>query len=104
MKLHSRPRLMGGLAGLAGFAAGALLVGLFAVEHPPTSSAAESLRPAVLPASARVAPPVEAISTQNPDRLTVVGPWPFESAAPAPAAAPGRMRPDRLSAPEGWTY
>jgi len=104
MKLHSSRSVVSGLAGVAGFAAGALLVGILALEHPHTSKAAESPRTLVSRAAAQDAPRIEPISAQAADRLAVAGPWPFESAAPAPAAAPGRMRPDRLSAPEGWTY
>ena len=99
MKLHSRLSV---LSGLAGFAAGALLVGVLALEQTPTSRAAESVRPAVFSPAPQDAPRIELISTQAPDGLAVAGPWAFESASPA--GAPGRARPDRLSAPEGWTY
>lgn len=101
MKLHSRLPVASGLAGVVGFAAGALLVGILALEHPHTSKAAESPPPVVAGAAAQDAPRVETISAQAFDRPAVAGPWAFESAAPA--AAPGRNRPDRLSAPEGWT-
>jgi hypothetical protein len=30
--------------------------------------------------------------------------WPYESRGAGPAGPPGVKRPDRLSAPEGWTY
>ncbi len=99
MKLHSRLPV---LSGVAGFAAGALLVGILAIEQTPTSSAAESPRPAMLSTAPLDAPRIEWISTQPSNRFADADPWPFESAAPA--AAPGRARPDRLSAPEGWTY
>lgn len=104
MKPQSKLPVLSGLAGVAGFAAGALLVGLLAFEHPHTSNAAESPRALVSSAVAQQAPRIETNWMQAPDRLAVAGPWPFESAAPAPAKAPGKMRPDRLSAPEGWTY
>jgi hypothetical protein len=87
------------LIGFAGFAAGALLMGLLAFH--PAPKADEPLR---IPASSA---PQDAVRLENvtlyaPDRLTAAGPWSFESATST--RAPGKTRPDRLSAPEGWTY
>jgi hypothetical protein len=92
-----------GFTGLAGFAAGALLVGTVAFAPHPTPTD-DSLRIGVTSSASQYAARIEATSTYAPDRLAVAGPWPFESAASAAAGAPGKMRPDRLSAPEGWTY
>jgi hypothetical protein len=93
-----------GLTGLAGFAAGALLVGTVALTPRPTPTG-DLLGIAVASSSSHDVARVEPVSTYAPDRLAVAGPWPFESASPAASAgAPGKTRPDRLSAPEGWTY
>ena len=92
------------LIGLAGFAAGALLVGTVALGSRPVPTADESLRVPVTSRTAQDAVRVETTSIYAPDRLAVAGPWPFESATPASERATGKMRPDRLSAPEGWTY
>jgi hypothetical protein len=94
-----------GLAGLAGFAAGALLVGTVALTPRPTPTG-DLLGIAVASSSSHDVARLEAVSTYAPDRLAVAGPWPFESTSPAAPAgvAPGKTRPDRLSAPEGWTY
>ena len=61
MKLHSSHSVVSGLAGVAGFAAGALLVGILALEHPHTSKAAESPRTLVSRAAAQDAPGIEPI-------------------------------------------
>jgi hypothetical protein len=93
-----------GFTGLAGFVAGALVVGLMAFGTNPDASAGESLR---VPVASRVEQDtarVETAWTYIADRPAVAGPWPFESAPHAPLGAPGKARPDRLSAPEGWTY
>ncbi|HWY73422.1 MAG TPA: hypothetical protein VNW98_07250 [Burkholderiaceae bacterium] len=95
---------MVGFTGLAGFAAGALLAGTVLSAPAPAPSAGDWLRVPVASSIAQDMVRVEPISTFVPDRLAVAGPWPFESATPASAGAPGKKRPDRLSAPEGWTY
>jgi hypothetical protein len=93
------------LIGLAGFAAGALLMGLVALSRPPVPIAVESPR---LPAS-NLAPndvvPTPTMPYGNRAWATPAEPrpWPFESATPGPARAPGAQRPDRLSGPDGWT-
>jgi hypothetical protein len=91
------------LIGLAGFAAGALLMGLVAVSRQPLPVVAESPH---LPASNRA--PNEVVPTPtmpygNREWATAAAPWPFESATPGAARAPGAQRPDRLSGPDGWT-
>jgi hypothetical protein len=93
------------LIALAGFAAGALVVGLLALVRHPAPAAGESAR---MPASGTVlheADPASTIMTRDtewPSRGEPF-PWPFEATTPASAVAPGRNRPDKLSAPEGWT-
>jgi hypothetical protein len=101
-KLQSKSPILNGLTGLAGFAAGALLVGVIALDQAPASQAAESHSLAMPSAAARQAPRIEVASPQIPAQAAA--PWPFESTASAPARDPGKNRPDRLSAPEGWTY
>jgi hypothetical protein len=93
------------LIGLAGFATGALLMGLVALTRQPVPIAAESSR---LPAS-NSAPndvvPTPTMPYGNRAWATPAEPhpWPFESATPGPGHAPGAQRPDRLSGPDGWT-
>jgi len=89
---------------MAGFAAPALPVGTLALTPRPTTTG-DLLGSASASSSSHDVARVEPVSTYAPDRLAVAGPWPFESASPAASAgAPGKTRPDRLSAPEGWTY
>lgn len=92
------------LIGLAGFVAGALVMGLVAFARHPMPSVAESTR---TPASTSIphdmgspatAPYWERTSPSQAEPF----PWPYEGAAPA--RPPGANRPDRLSAPDGWTY
>jgi len=93
------------LSALGGFAAGALLAGALALLRHPAGSAAEGG-----PGQAQYhAPPV---ATERPaayepasssPAAAVQGPWHFEAATPPPPGGPGPHRPDRLSAPEGWT-
>jgi len=89
---------------LIGFAAGALLVGTVAFGPRPAPATHDSFRIPVASGTAQGVVRVEAIATYTPDRLAVAGPWFFESATAAAAGAPGKTRPDLLSAPEGWTY
>jgi hypothetical protein len=94
--------LLNGLTGLAGFAAGVLMASLIALEQSPSSQAAESPS---LPASTIDAPGPEPIPAEVPARAaSSAAPWAFEAATATPARDPGKGRPDRLSAPEGWTY
>ncbi|HWY73058.1 MAG TPA: hypothetical protein VNW98_05410 [Burkholderiaceae bacterium] len=94
------------LIGLVGFVAGALTVGLLALTRPAAPIAAETAR---LPASSGVlrdAVPTTAVVDRDRSWSPQADPfpWPFESATPRPVRAPGSNRPDRLSAPEGWTH
>jgi hypothetical protein len=98
---YLKSSVVSGLTGLAGFAAGVLVAGLIALQQTPSSEAAESPS---LPVNELQAPRVEPIPADIAGRATVSGPWVFESAPAAPARDPGKNRPDRLSAPEGWTY
>jgi len=100
--LNLKSPVLSGLTGLAGFVAGVLLAGLISLEQTPRSEAAESPS---LPAASIEAPRAEPIPVEVPSRAApVVVPWVFESATAAPARDPGPTRPDRLSAPDGWTY
>jgi len=95
------------LIGLAGFAAGALTVALLALTRPPTTITGESARvPLSNSVLHEVGPTVNPLddNRQWPILGEPFSAWPFESATPASAQAPGKKRPDRLSAPEGWTY
>jgi hypothetical protein len=87
-----------GLVALAGFAAGALVVGLLALNQHPAPIVDKSI-PAPMARGASEAnwEPAAAPQADPPT-------WPFESGTPAPARPPGAGRPDRLSAPDGWTY
>jgi hypothetical protein len=94
------------LVALAGFAAGAFLMGLVAFVRQPAPIVGDTGRAPTSKAPAR-----DAVSTPmmiEPGRPwpspAEPFPWPFESATPASAPTPGKKRPDRLSAPEGWTY
>ena len=95
------------LIGLAGFAAGALTVALLALTRHPTTMTGESGR---VPASNSVLHEMgQTVNTLDDNRQWPIpgepfSAWPFESARPAAAQVPGKKRPDRLSAPEGWTY
>ena len=99
------------LTALAGFAAGALVVGLVALIRHPLPVAADSL---ALPMSSAVSHDAtkdenRTAGALNSDRLwpgqaDEVLTWPFESGTRAPEHPPGRKRSDRLSGPDGWTY
>lgn len=92
-----------GITGLVGFAAGALVMGLVALSQDPETDVAARV---VVPASNRaVHEAPEPTFYQVPDgpAVTWPQPWPYEAAARKRADAPGPKRPDRLSAPEGWT-
>jgi hypothetical protein len=99
--LNFKSSVVSGLTGLAGFAAGVLVAGLIALQQTPSSEAAESPS---LPVNGLQAPLVEPIPVEIAPRAAVAAPWAFESATAAPERDPGKNRPDRLSAPEGWTY
>jgi len=93
------------LIGLAGFATGAALMGVVALTRQPVPVVAESPR---LPASNFapndvVATPTMPYGNRAWSTPAEPRPWPFESAAPGSARAPGAQRPDRLSGPDGWT-
>lgn len=92
------------LIGLGGFAAGAVLMGLVALTRPPGPVAAVSPRlPASNLAPSDVAPtPTISYGSRAWSTQAERSPWPLESAS-GPAHAPGPKRPDRLSAPDGWT-
>ena len=92
------------LIGLVGFAAGAVLMGLVALTRQPGPVAAVSPRlPASNLAPSDVAPtPTMPYGSRAWSTQAESSPWPFESAS-GPARAPGPKRPDRLSAPDGWT-
>jgi hypothetical protein len=95
------------LIGLAGFAAGALTVALLALTRHPATMTGESARVPTSNSVLHEARPT--VNTLDDNRQWPIlgepfSAWPFESATPAPAQVPGKKRPDRLSAPEGWTY
>lgn len=83
---------------------------------PPDSRAAahDPAPPAAVPMASRAASTqgAERSSATDPDQAqqawlpgaSTAAPWPFEQRAPGPQAAPGKKRPDRLSAPEGWPF
>jgi hypothetical protein len=99
--LNLKSPVLSGLTGLAGFVAGVLVAGLISLEQTPSSQAAQAPG---LPASSIYVPRAEPIPVQDPTPAVTVAPWAFESVTAAPARDPGLARPDRLSAPEGWTY
>src|SRR6267154_4885174 len=94
------------LTALAGFAAGACLVGL--TKFPSTLSktaepaaATASTRPAqVAPGPEPVAEPVIVSGARERQPAVAPAPWPFESATPEPREGPGAKRPDLRNAPE----
>lgn len=92
-----------GLVGLAGFAAGALLMGLVAFHPRPAPAAAESAR--VPGSNGATAEADSRTNLQERTRPSQADPSAsaFESGTPGPAHPPGRQRADLLSAPDGWT-
>lgn len=95
------------LTALAGFTAGALLMGLLAFNRHPMPTVAETGAVPVSGAASRE--PTETIGALNtdstrPGQADEALTWPFESGTPAHEGFPGARRPDRLSAPDGWTY
>jgi hypothetical protein len=93
------------LIGLAGFAAGALLTGLVALSRSPVPVAVESPRLSAsnLAPNDVVPTPTMLYGNRAWAAPAEPRPWPFESATPGSARAPGPNRPDRLGGPEGWT-
>ena len=90
------------VAALFGFAAGTLLVGLIALASEPTGG---PTGPRIRDRAAAAERQLSAADAGLPSPTVQASePWNFESAAPKPSRAPGRSRPDRLSAPDGWTY
>jgi hypothetical protein len=90
-----------GLTGLAGFLAGAVVAVLALDGDVATSPAA--VRAATGPDLARQEVPADPVSSRDWIAPGAASGWPYESAAPSAAGAPGRSRRDLLSAPEGWT-
>ena len=94
------------LVALAGFAAGALAMALVSFGSSPSPAVGEAAR-APQPAAAAHDPASVPMLIQQGSELPMRADppaWPYEAKAPTPAAPPGRTRPDRLSAPEGWSY
>ena len=91
------------IVGLAGFAAGAFLMGLLAFTRQQGPTAAESSRvpAATLVPNDRMQTPATPYADRAWPYQAEQFPWPFESAAPE--RVPGVKRPDRLSGPDGWT-
>jgi hypothetical protein len=94
------------LIGLGGFAAGALVMGLLTFSGQPAPAGVQTdALPAPVATPRDPMPPMTGIdgirSWPAPGRPSD---WAFEGASPAAETAPGTRRPDRLSAPEGWTY
>jgi hypothetical protein len=94
------------LVGLAGFAAGALVVGLLALARHPASATNEPMQSPESNLAAHEVVPAPAIVTRDKEWPPPAEPfpWPFESQTHASIGAPGKNRPDRLSGPEGWTH
>jgi hypothetical protein len=88
---------------LTTMAAGLLLFAALPFGPGPASAADAPVRYEASDQVVRDALPPEWIP-ETPAPTSVSGPWHFESAEPNRSAAPGKVRPDRLSAPEGWTY
>jgi hypothetical protein len=91
------------MVGLAGFAAGSLLMGLVAFTRQAGPIAAQSSRvpAATLVPNDRMQTPETPYADRAWPYQAEPFPWPFESAAPE--RVPGPKRPDRLSGPDGWT-
>lgn len=95
------------LTALAGFTAGALLMGLLAFNRHPMPTVAETVAvPISGAASHEPTKTIGALSTDStrPGQADEALTWPFESGTRAHEGIPGLRRPDRLSAPDGWTY
>ena len=95
------------LTALAGFAAGALLMGVLSFTRHPVPTVAEKVAvPISGAASGEAAKTVGARNRDSawPGQADEALTWPFESGTPAYEHVPGPKRPDRLSAPDGWTY
>jgi hypothetical protein len=95
------------LIAMAGFTAGALLMGLLAFTRHPMPPVAETVAvPISSTASGEQTKAIGALNRDStqPGQADEALTWPFESATPAHEGIPGPRRPDRLSAPDGWTY
>jgi len=92
------------LATLAGFAAGASLMGMVALSHQRAPNASDSDHVA---ASAHRSPGIAAresevfFSAPNSQTLEPSSPWAFETATPDLPRGPGAKRPDLLGSPGG---
>ena len=95
------------LTAFAGFAAGASLMGLLAFTRHPINSVADAVAVPVSGVAGHDAPKtVGSVDKDSawPGKADEALTWPFESGTAALDRIPGPKRPDRLSAPEGWTY
>ncbi len=94
------------LVAVAGFAAGALAMALVTSGPGPAPVVGEAAHAPAAVAAAHDPASVPMLIEQGSELPMRADPlaWPYEAKAPAPAAPPGRTRPDRLSAPEGWSY
>jgi hypothetical protein len=94
------------LVALAGFAAGAVVVGLLALARHPASTTEDSVRIPASNTGAHEEVPAPTLITRDREWPPPAEPfpWPFESSTRGSASVPGKKRPDRLSAPEGWTH
>jgi|SRR5882757_1449218 len=96
-----------GLTALAGFVAGACLVGL--MTFPSSRQLRTDERAATLGSSdsattAPVSEPAAVGSARQTEGVTAPSPWPYEAATPEARDRRGGKRPDLLGAPDGWTY
>jgi hypothetical protein len=90
------------LTALGSFAAGALVA---LAPHSASGSNASARISAELGAPPSAAgPPPASTEAPPPPAVPATAAWSFEAATPQPRGGLGRKRPDRLSAPEGWTY
>ena len=97
-------KLLFGSVAMTGFAAGALMVASIKFGAQPASAADAPLRAEPASTAAHDAPGVNAMPAGVSGPLPAPGAWPYESSDGRPRGNPGKMRPDRLSGPDGWTY
>ena len=94
------------LVALAGFAAGALAMALVSFGSSPSPAVGGTAHAPQPAAAAHDPASVSMLIEQGSELPMRADPlaWPYEAKAPGAGAPPGRARPDRLSAPEGWSY
>jgi hypothetical protein len=89
------------LTTLAGFAAGASLMGMVALSRQPVPMTGEPNPVATSTRSSTAGEFDVSLSAPKTEGIAPPSPWVFEAATPEPRGGPGAKRPDLLGFPEG---